>query len=84
MSELISKDYSSFLTEIKARIRRGQYQALRAANKELLDLYLDIGESIYRKQESPAFALGVREPSASYGLKISEKFRNDFAFSKNR
>jgi hypothetical protein len=34
---------------IKARIRRGQYQALRTANKELLDLYRDIGESFLTK-----------------------------------
>jgi len=41
-------------------------------------------EVVGMKEESPAFALGIRESSASYGLKISEKFRNDFAFSKNR
>jgi hypothetical protein len=39
-------------------------------------------EVVGMKEESPAFALGVRESYASYGLKISEKFRNDFAFSK--
>ena len=33
---------------MKARIRRGQYQALRAANAELVRLYWDIGEAIHR------------------------------------
>ncbi len=64
MSELISNDYAGFLTEIKARIRRGQYQALRAANKELLDLYWDIGESISRKQESLGWGKSVVETLA--------------------
>ena len=48
---LSTPDYPAFLTAIKDRIRRGQYQALRAANQELLSLYWDLGESIHHKQE---------------------------------
>jgi len=61
MSELAGNDYAGFLVEIKARIRQGQYQALRAANKELLSLYWDIGESIHRKQESLGWGKSVVE-----------------------
>ena len=60
MSELAANDYPGFLVEIKNRKQQAQYQALRAANKELLALYWDIGESIHRKQEgcdSPIFIL---------------------------
>ena len=35
--------YSDFLHEVKAQIRQRQYQALRAANKELLALYWWLG-----------------------------------------
>jgi hypothetical protein len=52
MIEPAARDYAGFLVEVKARIRRGQYQALRAANAELVGLYWDIGEAIHRKQES--------------------------------
>ena len=31
--------YGDFLHEVKVQIRQRQYQALRAANKELLTLY---------------------------------------------
>ena len=78
MSELTSKDYSSFLTEIKARIRRGQYQALRDANKELLDLYWDIGESIHRKQEGLGWGKSVVETLAS-DLQSEFPGRNGFS-----
>jgi predicted nuclease of restriction endonuclease-like (RecB) superfamily len=78
MSELTSKDYSSFLTEIKARIRRGQYQALRAANKELLDLYWDIGESICRKQENLGWGKSIVE-TLSRDLQSEFPGRNGFS-----
>jgi len=61
MSELAGNDYAGFLVEVKARIRQGQYQALRAANKELLALYWDIGESIHRKQETLGWGKSVVE-----------------------
>lgn len=78
MSELAGRDYSSFLNEIKARIRRGQYQALRAANKELLDLYWDIGESICRKQEALGWGKAVVETLAG-DLQSEFPGRNGFS-----
>jgi len=61
VSELGGSDYAGFLSEIKSRIRRGQYQALRAANKELVSLYWDIGESIHRKQDVLGWGKSVVE-----------------------
>jgi predicted nuclease of restriction endonuclease-like (RecB) superfamily len=78
MSELIANDYSGFLIEIKARIRRGQYQALRAANKELLDLYWDIGESIHRKQGGLGWGKAVVETLAR-DLQMEFPGRNGFS-----
>lgn len=64
MSNLAPDDYSGFLGEIKARIRRGQYDALKAVNKELLSLYWDLGESIHRKQEVLGWGRSVVESLA--------------------
>jgi predicted nuclease of restriction endonuclease-like (RecB) superfamily len=57
-------DYARFVIEVKARIRRGQYQALRAANQELVQLYRDIGEAIHRKQECLGWGRSVVETLA--------------------
>jgi predicted nuclease of restriction endonuclease-like (RecB) superfamily len=78
MSELAANDYAGFLIEIKARIRRGQYQALRAANKELLDLYWDIGESVHRKQEALGWGKSVVE-SLARDLQLEFPGRNGFS-----
>ena len=78
MSELAASDYPSFLTEIKARIRRGQYQALRAANKELLSLYWDLGESIYQKQEALGWGKAVVQTLAD-DLQAEFPGRNGFS-----
>ncbi len=50
MSILISKDYKTFLLEIRDKIRSSQYQALKSVNKELIRLYWEIGKSIAEKQ----------------------------------
>ena len=45
--------YRAFLANIKTRIRTAQYEALRAANKELVSLYWDMGRlSLERQKES--------------------------------
>jgi len=69
MSELTTSDYPGFLAEIKSRIRSAQYQALRAANKELVSLYWDLGQSIHQKQE----ALG-------WGKAVVQTLANDLQF----
>ncbi len=78
MSELGSPDYSGFLIEIKARIRRGQYQALRAVNKELVTLYWDIGESIQKKQETLSWGKAIVQTLAN-DLQIEFPGRNGFS-----
>lgn len=35
----LSRDYGDLLSEVKARVRAAQYEALRAVNKELVGLY---------------------------------------------
>ena len=59
----ISKDapYLNFVRDIKDRIRDAQYQALRAANKELIRLYWDIGKMIVERQEKYRWGNAVVE-----------------------
>ena len=51
--------YGAFLIEIKAQIRQRQTQALRAANRELLQLYWWLGENISRRQTEQGWGKGV-------------------------
>lgn len=52
MKENLSvNEYKAFVTEIKARVYRSQYQALRQVNRELIELYWEIGRSIVERQE---------------------------------
>ena len=56
--------YGDFLVEIKSQIRQRQYQALRAANRELLDLYWWLGENISKRQSELGWGKGVVETLA--------------------
>lgn len=51
--------YNEFLHEVKTHIRQRQYQALRAANKELLALYWWLGEAISRRQAEQGWGKAV-------------------------
>ncbi|MBI2337533.1 MAG: DUF1016 domain-containing protein [Deltaproteobacteria bacterium] len=44
-------DYAAFVKDIKERIRSAQYEALKAVNKELINLYWDIGRMITERQK---------------------------------
>ncbi len=45
-------NYPSLLIKVKERIRSAQYAALKAVNKELVNLYWDIGRLIAEKQQA--------------------------------
>ncbi|HDH04623.1 MAG TPA: DUF1016 family protein [Nitrospirae bacterium] len=51
MSHAVTAEYITFLKDIKARIYKARYDALKAVNKELIQLYWDISKSIVTKQE---------------------------------
>lgn len=78
MTKLIPDDYGSFLADLKVRIRQAQYQAFRAANKELLQLYWEIGESIHLKQEEVGWGKAVVETLAR-DLQAEFPGRNGFS-----
>ena len=46
---LINEEYKNFIGEIKDKIRNSQYEAMKAVNKTLMDLYWGIGKEIYNR-----------------------------------
>ncbi len=56
-----NQTYSTFVSDIKQRIRSAQYEALKAVNKEHIQLYWDIGCMIVEKQELHSWGKSVVE-----------------------
>ncbi len=48
--ELANQEHQ-FIAEIKERVRKAQYEALKVVNTELITLYWDIGRAIVDKQK---------------------------------
>ncbi len=53
------ESYGALLREIKERIRSAQYAALRAVNRELIELYWDIGRLIVERQSGETWGRSV-------------------------
>ncbi|MCC5626878.1 PDDEXK nuclease domain-containing protein [Nostoc sphaeroides CHAB 2801] len=64
MSNPISDDYRHLLMEIKQRIRSAQYEALKAVNREMINLYWDIGQIIVTQQQGASWGKSVVEQLA--------------------
>jgi predicted nuclease of restriction endonuclease-like (RecB) superfamily len=58
-------EYKKFFVEVKERIHQAQYDALRAVNKELIQLYWDIGKKIVEKQIALGWGKSVVETLSS-------------------
>jgi predicted nuclease of restriction endonuclease-like (RecB) superfamily len=61
MQNIDKAQFAQFLTEIKAKIREAQLEALRTVNKYLIDLYWDIGKMIVERQEAHGWGKSVVE-----------------------
>ncbi|MDD2365954.1 MAG: PDDEXK nuclease domain-containing protein [Desulfuromonadaceae bacterium] len=64
MKTILSAEYSTLLLELKERIHKAQYAALKAVNKELIALYWDIGKSIVTRQNNLGWGKSVVETLA--------------------
>ncbi|MDB9537058.1 DUF1016 N-terminal domain-containing protein [Dolichospermum planctonicum CS-1226] len=53
MSNPITNKYTNLLMEIKQLIILFQYQALKAVNREMINLYWAIGKMIFNRQQNP-------------------------------
>jgi predicted nuclease of restriction endonuclease-like (RecB) superfamily len=67
----VQNEFQKFVIDIKQKILSSQYEALKAVNKELINLYWDIGKSIIEKQE--AFGWGK-----SVVKNLSEELQKEF------
>jgi predicted nuclease of restriction endonuclease-like (RecB) superfamily len=74
----LSKDYKSFLEEIKSRIQSARASVARRINKELIKLYWDIGNTIVDRQKKYGWGKSVIEKLAE-DLKL--EFENTEGFS---
>jgi predicted nuclease of restriction endonuclease-like (RecB) superfamily len=64
MSVIVTAEYKTFFKEIKERVYKAQYDALKSVNKELINLYWDIGKSITAKQEKLGWGKSIVETLA--------------------
>jgi predicted nuclease of restriction endonuclease-like (RecB) superfamily len=60
-SPLPSPDYATWLASLKARIQSARISAARAANRELILLYWDLGRGIVEKQQTLGWGKSVVE-----------------------
>ena len=72
MKEIIGKEYLVFLNEIKSRIFTARIRAIHSVNKELINLYWDIGKSIVERQKRFGWGKGVVE-------QLSRDLGNEYA-----
>src|SRR3989304_480691 len=70
----LPKDYKYFLRLIKQRIHESRIRSYHAVNRELIDLYWNIGKEIAERQEREGWGKSVVE-------KLSRDLREEFAGS---
>ncbi|MDP3580384.1 MAG: PDDEXK nuclease domain-containing protein, partial [Ignavibacteria bacterium] len=69
--KLTKSEYDNFFVEIKERIRKAQYEALRKVNKELIKLYWDIGKKVIENQKLYGWGKSIVE---SLSLDLQKEF----------
>ncbi len=61
MNNPISNEYKYLLMELKQQILSAQYEALKAVNREMINLYWDIGQIIVTQQQNAGWGKSVVE-----------------------
>jgi len=59
--DMIPKGYHELLTQLKERTRSAQLRAAVAVNRELIELYWQIGQSIVERQRSDGWGKSIVE-----------------------
>src|SRR5258705_9988116 len=52
-------DYPAFLESLKSRVQQAQTKAMLSVNRELIQLYWDIGREIIQRQEREGWGKGI-------------------------
>lgn len=76
---IVSKEYRTFLKDLKERILSSQVKAALAVNRELVTLYWEIGSRVYTKQKSEGWEAKTVENLAR-DLKNSFPSMQGFSF----
>ena len=61
MKTKIIDPYLNFVNDIKEKIHKAQYEALKQVNSKLLTLYWEIGRSIVEKQKQYGWGKSIVE-----------------------
>lgn len=69
------QNFTIFVKDIKTKILSSQYEALKAVNKELINLYWEIGKNIVEKQEEFGWGKSVVQ-------NLSEELQKEFVGMK--
>lgn len=78
MSTLNEKPFYDFVIQVKEKIRKAQYESLKAVNRELLSLYWDLGELIVQKQKTFGWGKSV---VAELAKELKKEFPGTNGFS---
>jgi len=70
-----TKNYQTFLKQIKEQIRTSQIKAITSVNKVLIVLYYNIGREIYQKQNQEGWGAKIIK-------QLSRDLKNDFPKEK--
>lgn len=76
--QLDKTEYKKFFIEVKERIHQAQYDALRSVNKELIQLYWDVGRKIVERQSALSWGKSVVE---TLSLDLQKEFPGIKGFS---
>jgi predicted nuclease of restriction endonuclease-like (RecB) superfamily len=76
--DIQNSDYQSFFGEVKTKIREAQYKALKAVNKELIQLYWELGKMIVERQTQFSWGKSVIE---NLSKDLQTEFPNENGFS---
>ena len=76
----MDKIIKSFIQELKERISKAQYEALKVVNKEQIQLYWDIGKMIVEKQESLGWGKSVVK---TLSVELQKEFPGMTGFSSD-
>jgi len=71
MKGIEKEPYQAFLSDIKEKIHKAQYEAMKQVNKTLLELYWEIGKSIVEKQKEYGWGKSIVET-------LSKDLQNEF------
>lgn len=78
MEKIDQSQFATFVTEVKEKIRKAQYEALKAVNQQLIALYWDLGGLIVERQEQYGWGKSVVE---SLSKELQKEFPGKSGFS---